>query len=89
MITIPLYVALIIYLTYLIIVISFFLINLSHLISNGALTLISFLFNCLIGFAVISILYFTIYLLKDVVWTQPMTIWNSDWITGVLNPSNF
>ncbi len=87
MITIPLYIILFIYLAYLAVLMIFYYINLSHLIHNGALTIISFSITIFIIFLNATALFFTYALLNSVDWQQPLTLWNSSWITNALNLS--
>lgn len=89
MITIPLYIILFIYLAYLLIVMSFYYVNFSHLIHNGALDFITFLFTFFIIALTVFCLYLTFVSLMGTNWQEPITIWNSDWIKNTLNPSVF
>jgi len=89
MVTIPLYIILFIYLAYLAVIFLFSYVNLSHLFRNGALTVISFLITFLVIVLAITTLYFTFVFLSGTDWTQPLTLWNNNWISNILNPSNF
>ncbi len=88
MITIPLYVILFIYLAYISTLGILSFINLSHLFHNGALTLTSFLMTCLIAGLVAATLYVTFVSLLGTDWQQPLTLWNSAWLSKIFNPSN-
>jgi len=89
MITFPLYIILLVYLTYILIIGWFAYINLSHLFRNDALTATSFLVTLLLAIFIAVTLFFTIASLSEVDWTQPITLWNNDWISNILTPSNF
>jgi len=82
MIIIPLYFILFIFIGYTIILGGFYLINFLHIVKGGAINFISLLFTLFIGFCVISILYFAAYLLKDVDWKTPVTIWDNQWVSN-------
>lgn len=88
-ITIPLYIILFIYLIYISILGMFSFINFSHLHHNGALTLTSLFITFFIIVCVATTLFFTIALLNGVDWKEPLTLWNSAWISNTLNSSNF
>ncbi len=88
-ITIPLYIILFIYLAYISILGIFSFINFSHLYHNGALTVVSFFTTFLIITLVVATIFFTFILLNEVDWRQPLTLWNSDWVSSALTSANF
>lgn len=77
MITIPLYTLLFFYLAFLIFFAVLSVVNLSHLSHTGALTFTSFIVTIIIGILVALIFLGTWYLLKDIDWLAPITIWNN------------
>jgi len=89
MITIPLYIILFIYLAYILVLGILAFVDLANLFRNGALTFVSFMMTFLVIALTIFTLYFTYSFLMNVDWQQTLTIWNNDWITNVLNPTNF
>lgn len=87
-ITIPLYTMLFIYFAFLAVVFIFGYINVTHIFHSGSLTFVSFAFTFFIGAFTIVNLFYTSSLLFNVDWQQPLTVWNSSWITTALNLTN-
>ncbi len=79
MITISLYSLLFAYFAFLILFAVFAAVNLSHLFHTGALTFTSFVITIIMGVVVLLIFYATWYLLQDINWQAPLTVWNSGW----------
>lgn len=84
--TIPLYFFLIPYLLFVGIIFIFLLINFGHLKNTGTLTPGSSLVTMIVFFLIGTVLLFTFIALREVTWTQPISIWNSSW-TPSFNPS--
>ncbi len=85
MISIPLYIFLFIYFFFLITFAAFFLINMSHLVRTGTLTLASL--SATLAFLVFSafILVATFYFLHGFDWQQPVILWNNQWFGSVFS----
>ncbi|MCX6779794.1 MAG: hypothetical protein NT034_01285 [Candidatus Magasanikbacteria bacterium] len=88
MITIPLYVILFIYFAFLVIFGIFSFVNLGHIYHSGALTFVSFIFTIFIALFVIGNFILTFNLLIGTDWQQPVTVWNSAWISNTLTFNN-
>ena len=88
MITIPLYTVLFIYFTFMAIVLLFVHINVMHIFHSGSLTFVSFAFTFFVTVFIIINFFYTVNLLLGTDWQQPLTIWNSNWITNTLNLNN-
>ncbi len=92
MITIPLYILLIVFGIFLLTAAIFAIVNVGHLIKTGTFTGASIVATFL--FAAYSLIIFSLTLsqLAGIDWTQPVTIWNNDWIalfTGLGGQTNF
>ena len=88
MITIPLYTILFIYFGFLTLFGIFSFVNLGHIFHSGALTFVSFIFTIFVALFVIANFVLTFNLLLGTDWQQPVTIWNSAWISTSLNMNN-
>ena len=86
---IPLYFFLFLYFGFLALFIAFVVINFYHIVASGTMTLASFVITFLTATATIFILFFTHQLLRDTDWQQPVTLFNSAWITNTLPASDF
>lgn len=89
MITIPLYVILFIYFAFLAVFAIFSFINVGHIYHSGVLTFTSFVFTLFVALFVIGNFVLTFSLLAGTDWQQPITIWNSSWISDTLTLNNF
>jgi phosphatidylglycerophosphate synthase len=92
MIIIPLYVLLIVFGVFLLTALIFALVNVGHLIKTGTLTAASFTATFLFGAYTVIVIGLTLSQLAGIDWTQPVTIWNNDWIslfTGLGEQTNF
>lgn len=87
--TIPLYAVLFIYFAFLLVFLIFLSIDISHIFHSGALTFVSFIFTFFIAIFVIGNFFLTYNLLIGTDWQQPVTIWNSAWISNTLSFNNF
>ena len=83
LITLPLYILFFLYLIFLAIFAGFSIVNIYHVVATGTFTLPSFLITFFISALTVVTLYFTWYLLQDINWQQPMTLFDSAWIAGV------
>lgn len=83
LITLPVYTLLFLYLIFLTIFAIFSIVNVYHVVVTGTFTLASFFITFFVSVLTVITLYFTWHLLKDIDWQQPMTLFNSDWITDV------
>lgn len=85
MVSVPLYVFLFIYFFFLLAWAAFFLINVSHLVHTGTMTVASF--SATIAFLAFSavILLATFYFLKDISWQEPVILWNNQWFGSVFS----
>jgi len=82
-ISFPLYVFLFLFFGFLLIFAIFLFIDLYHLFETSSLTLTS-LFITILVFAVSAFTLFIMwYLLQDVDWKTPITIFDSSWITNL------
>lgn len=89
MVSIPLYVFLFIFFGILAILGIFLIINLIHLIQTGSLSFVSFLVTFFILVFIVAILYAAWFLLQNTNWQTLVTIWNNEWITSKLYPTQF
>ena len=85
MVTIPLYTFLFVYLVFLAIFTVFSMINLYHIIMTASFTLASFFTTFIIFAIVVLVFYFTWLFLQGVNWQTPVTLFNSEWISGIFN----
>lgn len=85
---IPLYSFLFAYFAFLAIFLIFIAINFYHIFSSGTLTMINFFVTIFVLGVAIFGLFGTHQLLVDTDWQQPITIFNSAWITGVIPESS-
>lgn len=88
MITIPLLIILFIYFAFLGIIAIFSFINVRHIFHSGSVAFASFAFTIFIALLVIGNLVLTFNLLIGTDWQQPVTIWNSAWISNTNNLNN-
>ena len=84
MLTLPLYSSLLLYATFLLGVLGFFIVNIGNLARTGTFTFISFLATFFFLTAAALIVWGTWQLLQNIDWQQPVTLWNSGWISALL-----
>jgi len=77
-ITIPLYVMLFIYLAFLVVFVSFSILNFYHVVVTGSFTLSSFMMSFFIFSLTVLTLYFTYQLLAEVNWQQTLLEFSTD-----------
>ena len=83
--SLPLYVFLFLFFGFLLIFLIFFFIDVYHLFETSSLTLTSLAVTILV-FAVSALtLFITWYLLQNVNWKIPITLFDSSWITGLFS----
>lgn len=80
MITIPLYFFLFAYFFFLLIFVTFSIINFGHIFQTGGITFISFIATAIVLALTVFTLFFTWSLLQDVNWTDTWQITN--WFTN-------
>lgn len=85
MISIPISFFLIIYFILLVVLAVFFMINFFHIILTGTTSFSSFLVTLFVTAFFALIIFGTWYLLQNTDWTQPITIWNNNWLGGKNN----
>lgn len=85
MITIPISVFLIIYFIILAILAIFFAVNFFHIVLTGTNSFSSFLATLFVVAAVALTLFGTWYFLRDIDWSQTITIWDSSWFDQSAN----
>ncbi|MBT3418904.1 MAG: hypothetical protein HOC34_01720 [Candidatus Magasanikbacteria bacterium] len=83
MITIPFYIFLLLYLLFVGAFAIFLFINLFHIFDSASLTLASFIFTFFIFALTILVLFFTWELVSAISLTEPVTIFDSTWISRV------
>jgi len=89
-ITLPLSIFLLIYALLLAGLVFFALLNIVHLVRTGSLTMASFIATLAVMILLAFTLYGTWFLLQDTNWTQPLNIFNSDWLGGLFRlPTTF
>lgn len=84
MLSIPLYTILFAYVIIFALFVVFSIINFYHILTAGAFTFASFAVSFLVFALTILTLYFTWYLLIDINWQAPFTLFNESWIPDVL-----
>lgn len=85
---IPLYVFLFTYFGFLTIFFIFIAVNFYHIFSSGILTIVNFVITIFVLGVTIFGLFGTHKLLLDTDWQQPVTVFNSNWITGAIPESS-
>lgn len=86
MVAVPFYYILFVFGFFLLTFITFALVNIAHLVRTGTFTVASFLVTFLFLSGTAIIVWFTVYLLQNVGWTQTVPVWNGDWIKNFLSP---
>lgn len=81
--SLPLYVFLFLFFGFLVIFLIFFFIDIYHLFETNSLTLTSLAVTILVFTISALTLFITWYLLQDVDWKTPITIFDSSWITNL------
>lgn len=81
MISVPIYIFLFIYFAFLAVFVFYSLVNIYHLVSTGALTMVSFVATFFVSALSVIVLFFTWQFLQNADWQQPITIWNNEWIS--------
>ncbi len=81
----PLYVFLFAFFGFLLIFLIFFFIDIYHLFETSSLTLASLAVTILVFTVSTLTLFIVWYLLQDVNWKTPITIFDSTWITNLFN----
>jgi hypothetical protein len=91
MISVPLYFFLFVYLLFVAVFVVFMLINLYHIIASASLTLPSFVMSFFIFAMTALVFYLTFQFLgaENVVWRDPVTLFNVDWFTGLFGSPQF
>jgi hypothetical protein len=89
MLNIPIYIFLFLYLLFLCLFVVFSIINIYHIVMSASFTLASFIITFFMMALTIFTLYFTFELIKNADWTQTITIFNIDWITGIFLQKTF
>ncbi len=83
MLSIPLYTILFIYILVFALFVVFSIINFYHILTAGAFTFASFAVSFLVFALTILTLYFTWYLLIDIDWQSPFTLFDPAWVPDV------
>lgn len=82
MITIPLFMFFFAYVLFLAVVLTFFLVNSSHLVSGGSLTMTSFSVTALVLCAAIAVVLGTWAALEGADWRMPVIIGSTEWFSS-------
>ena len=85
MITVPISFFLIIYFILLAVLAIFFAVNFFHIVLTGTNTFSSFLATFFVVAAVAMILFGTWFILRNIDWSQTITVWNSSWFNQTTN----
>lgn len=80
--TIPLYSFLFIYLIFLAIFLAFAIMNFYHIIMTASFTFASFIISFFVFALTVLTLYFTWQIIQTTDWQTPVTLFDSDWLTG-------
>ena len=86
MLSVPLYILLIIYATFLIIFFVFFITNLLHIVLTSTTTFSSFIVTFIVMALAALTIYGAWYYLQNTDWMKPVTLFDTGWVTSLFKP---